>query len=561
MPRLPGIQYTVGVQSLGRHDVNAPIRVAQAQSKALMKIPGILESWSEAQGSTYVAEAAADYLEEMRLLEAEVTGQPTIDLNDPKYAGMGLEYDEQMVTEKEGQKFIPTFAVAEQIWFNRLEKLDAETGGKLKDRKSRNAFYQAVGASTATSSASVRKFSYKSRNDTFAATYDTDYDRAVKRADINEATRLANEAVRTGIWTPEHFTQQTEGLIGDVQKSGINARMASDDPEALRLLHDDLMFNLYEPSPGMYGKYEIDVDERRGLATEAMNKALRLEKQIVTDRDKGRADRSSELLNRTVLHLDETGQAYTSDKMAVLTAQLEPEDRKLLRIRNRAVKEQSQKVLKQSDFNVVQRLELDIASLGFPSTLDPAVRLKALTDKIYEMGAVDSGTGIVRDDVQQFINGSDVVRLVKMAQDFQKLPLQTAAYQGASDYMYESLTGRSAKAVYDLDPAEKIPVDFIVAQAQRDMMTAALKEGQRFNPQAWADQNLDKYATQTVRETFHELVKQGFLPYLVQDADENVVKGATLLKLSDALANLQIDRADYERAVRMVKVMKPPETK
>ena len=58
---LPQIRYA-GVESLGRKDIEAPLRTARARSQAAMAVAGSVEKWATAEVERNTIEAAAQYI-------------------------------------------------------------------------------------------------------------------------------------------------------------------------------------------------------------------------------------------------------------------------------------------------------------------------------------------------------------------------------------------------------------------------------------------------------------------------------------------------------------------
>ena len=59
--KLPGINYNTGVRSLGRVDITAPIRVAQAQARAVEQVGAVAQSFYEQQAATEANKALLEY--------------------------------------------------------------------------------------------------------------------------------------------------------------------------------------------------------------------------------------------------------------------------------------------------------------------------------------------------------------------------------------------------------------------------------------------------------------------------------------------------------------------
>ena len=105
MARLPGINYTAGVPSLGRHDVTAPVRVANAQAAALGqlgvaagKIGDAYKAIQVEKGENQLADAASI----LKRGEQEIRNNPNIEERDEELEDLRRSIGEELTSGLSG---------------------------------------------------------------------------------------------------------------------------------------------------------------------------------------------------------------------------------------------------------------------------------------------------------------------------------------------------------------------------------------------------------------------------------------------------------------------------
>lgn len=549
MPRLPNIQYTQGVQSLGRQDVYGPIQTAQAQSRALMALPGVFDSWAKVASESLINEKVAQYRLQVKELTEQVLSAKMIDVYDPAFAGMDLEYDPDTAITEGDRLMVPADQVALQIYDSRMKEISEGTIGKLKTKKQKDKFYGSTSDLTATSRSKVVSDVMDKRISHYKGVYKTAYDVAVAQGNAQEAERLTNQYYALGVIGPEERADNLKGLAGRAQESIINQRMASNDINKLQELKSDLLLNRYQISPGVFTPWSIPPSKLAARAEQVESRIRFLQTEALRKRKEVKDQASKELYDQHIIKLDETKRPYSSAELSILIPQMTRADRNNFLAVNRAYdKEKRTTGGIQDDMVVKNDFQKRIAMLSMASDIPSWRRMEIIQQEIRTAMDLDQ------------ITGKTGQQLLKDSSNALMEVFQTPSFQSAEDYLYSHLTGGTKDTLSLSEPGA---ASLAYANAVLEMRQAAIEKGLGFNAEAWAQQNLERFATETVKENLNTLFEEGFATYIVEDIiidasgkkTMKVDKDKTKHNLKEAYRNNEITREQFERATRMTRIM------
>ena len=553
MPKLPGIQYTVGVQSLGRRDISLPARLAVAESAALKKLPGVIEAWNFADESSDTAEKIAIYREALRTKQAELQNAKMIDVTP--YGHLDLEYEESAVVEDEqGRKMVPAYMVRNKIYDYEQEQIYRDTYGTLRTQAQQKDFLSATSNLTAVSASSIVKATITETQAGQKSRYKAAIQSAVKEGNQVLAEQHLQKAYLTGHYTPEEVFEERNKINIGVQQNRINAAYTSDDKFQLMDMEDALRMNQRILPDGSLGTWDLKPKELAAQADRFERKVKRIEEAEVAQRKEDAKQRSSDVLMGGLLTMQETKEPMSMADTIVMLGNMNASDRKTFMASRKAWGKEYQSLKKEPNTEVIDSLHAEVNSLFLPGEKPPNERLAAVIESINIAQGMDPVTGDMTGKV--LIHGEQASQLIQKAINAQRTVINTPAYEQAQDFMYQNMTGGTRAAFTVLD--KRGPMAIVLADMERAMSSAALQAGVGFDAMAWVEDNLPRYAGDAYAKNLGRVMKEGFNKYVKTRTTKGTTGtdipefdlDASLEALNKDVADEVIDDETYRRIAR-----------
>ena len=511
MARLPGINYNTQVQSLGRQDVSGPLRVANAEARALQQWGNVALEVGTMLETNEAAEYAAKMSNELAELNAYVKHTRVYDPNELRAAGM----------EAEGDEFVPAHEVATEFYKIRANEIyEANTatlgrkGKKVMERTYASKYSAGISDVVGQSIVYAQQYS--------KAQAEMGFEASVKAGDLEGAIGIAEVARANGTWDPIYYASKMVPVEGRVQEAKYLQQLdIVDDLGQLETLQgqaiNDPLLTVTSANR-MYGAYNTKIN--------------RIEKEREKEAKETKTENSSLSLTELQGHIIE-GKVYTRQEMMDFTANFKPGDRKTAMA---AWGSQQGKVTISNNDTKLEAAQL-IRSTLLPTGGDGDFfdRRRAVQDRLDEMAFNDKT--LTAEDHAKFTD-----RLAKTA----KMTITTPEFDMVEDDIYKVLGGGSKEQIEVLPGGEGM---LGLALAVEELHERALQGGEAFKPTEWWKQKKPLMITDAMHISRVTWLEKTSSNYVTLDANGAYDPFATAIDLNNRFKNGEMDQRMMEQAL------------
>lgn len=516
--KLPGIKYTKPVQSLGRHDINGPIRVANAWSNAADKWGSVITAIDTAEKETDLMAAQARINKQMGRLEGELSSKKSYSIEELDEMNVSYNSATKIVDPATGElmeverEYIPSHEVSEQIYANSADNILASETDRFKDIKYQNKLKVHHSRLYANGVNKVIVNKNKDRISEVSAKTDLHYEEAVNSGDAVGAGNIAEAALKTGIWTPDHFNNQTIGMESKVR--GNQYVIASSATENLSQLQRIKQEALIDES--------LNPSDRAKSLSLVDSKIGRLNAKLEADIMQARKEKSQQDFIDNVTSIYEQGKPQDWGQVAGTASTMTNGDAKAyISINNSAQTARTNK----SSAQIMGRFQGMIRGLSIPDANNTlADRRSHITQELFSALGVDPHGNTTGSPM---ITPEDFTRLYGQINSATEFNISNPEVKVVGEHIWTTLTGAPKVGMGSFLDQSGVHT-ILASEAEYDLNTAALNGGPAFDPNIWWRDNQKKYMTKQVVDNINrasDKVKNN----IVTDPDTGEVdKKATL---------------------------------
>jgi len=298
--RLPQIA-TGPVQSMGRENINLPAALADAKGKAALsranpaavigeflgkasqKIYGVAVDMRDIDRKQKLAQAQARLGTTIQRTAAALTQSHTVDLNQipvpPSLEGELARYQ----TDDQGRRLAPTHEVAPALYQALAERAVQDAIDGEEDPWVRRQFASMSADVINKSGLDVYKFATKQKLGLIKAEFDANYQDAVNLGVAGEsmAKQIAEDAFRSGAWTPDEYVKKTSQLGADIDYVETLGKIRTGTLSEVNQIADD----------AVTGQYRMDAKQRAAVLQQAQRRIDKLEAEREQAIEKAKEER------------------------------------------------------------------------------------------------------------------------------------------------------------------------------------------------------------------------------------------------------------------------------
>lgn len=487
--RLPDINYAPPVQSLGRRDTGAPLRIGQATATAMTNLSTSTQKISQAQNEMALAEAKAALLEQMSVIGATINSKKTFTPDELDSLGVQYKSEIDQVDETGNivsalREVIPSHEVAPEMYTKLTESVYSTGAGTLSSEKSKDElrlFYASIYKGGITEAIET---SNKNKVGELAAKANQTFNDAVSAGNLYGAANIAEKALKNGLWTPEQYSDNTVELPSKVKASQyvIAFGLATGIAELERLRTEVIFDNVLTPD---HRKVTLkDVDSQLSRIKTAEEKRIKEE----------RSQRSQDTFTYEATDILGDGKPKPWDRLAGIMLHMENGDAKALLNINRAMENGGG--VKSSDQSALRILTVQVKAMSIPVPgVTMAQKRGNVLDKLHEALGIDPVTNTPIPGAVPTLSIDDYVSLVDAVNKAQDFAISNPEIQVVSDHIWTTLAGapKVGMGQYMDKPG---PHAILASEAEYAMMRAAIGGGPNFDPHIWWANSKEKYLTQ-----------------------------------------------------------------
>ncbi len=539
MAKLPGIDYNRPVQRLGRHDVQGPIRVANAQVHAALQVSEAMRNVADVIETNDIAERTAKFSNEMAELNAQVKNRKAYDSGE--LTSLGIEhqstnkvqapwlegsYDpnaDDGYTEQE-RDVIPAHEVAVDYYEKRANQIYAAHSDGLSPRgqKVMNKIWT---SKFSAGIAAVTEQSIKYANQYAQAQAELNFEDAVNAGSLEGAVVIAETARANQTWDPIYYASKIGPLEGRVtERNYLNELDNIDDPGELEsvqalVLNDDRM-----TSAQMSGLNKM-------IETKIQRQNRRIEKEIKEQKEES----SSQLLSTLAaeLTLDEIDFTFPQEVMLAVQS-LTPSDRKaaisIWRAERNKVGTSDQEMLKQAHLLVRSTIIPD--EMGESSFLQ---RRETAREMVTDM--LSNGDIAVKD----------YIVLLDDLNTIRNMPFKSPEYKMVEEDIYITFTGSTKNFMDSIMPDGRYAVG--LADTMYELNNAALEEGPGFDARQWWEVKKPEVTTRAHEDNQKLWDESTAAETAVTGSDGKIDFEKTVENLDEMVVNGEISKDEADKRI------------
>lgn len=489
--KFPGIEYRTQVQGLGRQDISAPLALASAKASVLEGVSHLVGRMEVNE----VAATAAQFQKEMAEMNANMANRKSFTIDELDH--LEVKYGEKYGID--GLQEVPSYLVSKQVY----QKLSRDIydrhvlGAGKKEKSVISKMYGGMyksGVSIVIRNSIVEAYNVRS-----AAT-EIDFDNAVDSGNREAATIIAETAKATGLWDANKYLAKTKNMPDKIAQSGyLNELNRSDDPVILENYLDGL---LNDP--------DLNPASKNSLFRQYEAKIKQVENKISAANTEVRKKRSYDDFVVNSTNMLDDGEPMPWNEVMDITLDMEPSDGKGLITLNKMIGEKG--TVTDPKTHMLMTLKIKTLSLPREGTDIYQRRESAINDLILASGY----DPVTKERIgSSKISPEDFVSMFNDINRSQAFVYDNPEVKRVVDQVYLSLTGASKDMISSVLGEGPNVVNAVLAE--KDLLEASREGGPGFNPDAWWEQNGEKYYTSALEDNLQTLKENRLDKYMVTD--------------------------------------------
>lgn len=530
--KLPGINYSTPVQSLGREDISAPLSIANAEARAILTLGGAADKMIESIDANKIAVDASKF--QAAFAELNATMKTRKSYTTEELDSIGVKYDKQYGIGK--IESVPAYLVSKQIYQNltgKLYKMSTESTSK----KGRAVISKMYGQMYKEGITPVIVNSIRDAQSMRSVENEIAFDQVTNIGNAEAADMIASTALATGVWSADKYQAKTKGMPNKIARGKyLNALNLNGDLDILEVHLDNLLsdpdLNVTSKS-GLYAKYNSKIK----------NLATKQEKDLKKQNDQA----SFESFMGISTSMLDSGRPLPWNIINAAAIEMRSSDGKALLALNRSMNTKG--VV--TDVKVHTALAVQIRSISLPSdTTTVSQRRAAAVDALIAATGVDVNgkpTGPSKISPKDFMSMFDQINKA------QAFVYDNPEVKRKSDFIWTTLTGGSKDMMTSLFGTGPDTINAV--QAEADMLEAARNQGPGFNPDLWWDNNGTKYLTKSIEENEVSLKENRLDKYIIKNGiigDGGIDMKATITNIRKRVKSGSLSQTDADNAAKEI---------
>lgn len=530
--KLPGVNYNTSTQSLGRRDISAPLRIANAEANAVMKVGSIADKAMESIDANKIAIDASKFQATMAELNATMKARRSYTTEE--LDSLGVKYAREYGPDK--LESVPAYLVSKKV-YQTLSKKIYDASISTASKKGRSVISKMYGQAYKSGITPVIVNSIQEAQAARSMENEVAFDSVVSSGNADAANIIAETALATGIWSNNKYLAKTKGMPDKIASGKyLNALNINDD---LTVLETQLESALSDP--------DLKPSSKNTIYRNYNSKIASIETKQNKDLKKQNDQSSYETYINTTTGILNSGQAMDWSEINTKALSMRPVDGKGLITLNRLIGTKGT-VTDQKIFTSMM-VKIKAISLPVEGTTINQRRASAVEELIAYTG-VDSATGEVIGPSK--ISAKDFDTLFDSINKAQSFTYDNPEVKRKSDFIWRTLTGGSKDMMTSLFGTGPDTINAV--QAEADMLEAARNSGPGFNPDIWWEKNGTKYLTQSIEDNEISLQENRISKYIKKDfnAKGGINMDATVKNIRGRVKSGSMSQSDADNAVREI---------
>lgn len=530
--KLPGINYNTPVQSLGRQDINAPIRIANAEANVLMKVGSAADKAIESIDANKIAIDASKFQATMSELNATMKARKsyTIDELDSLGIPYGKEYGPDKLTE------VPAYVTSKRV-YQVLSKKIYDASISTASKKGTAVISKMYGQMYKAGITPVIINSINEAQSARSVENEQAFDSVVASGNADAAAIISETALATGVWSHEKFLAKTKGMPDKIANGKyLNALNINGDSV---ILQSQLDAALSDP--------DLKPSSKNSIYRAYNSKITKIQKNEDADL-KGQNDQASyeSYVSLSTGILDK-GQSMDWSEISTEAMNMRPADGKGLITLNRLMGEKGTV----TDQKILSSMAVRIRAISLPvegTTISQ--RRESLVNELISKTGVDPVTGDITGPSK--ISAKDFNTLFDSINKAQSFVYDNPEVKRKGDFIWRTLTGGSKDMMTSLFGTGPDTINAV--QAESDMLEAARNSGPGFNPDEWWSVNGVKYLTQSIEDNEVSLQENRISKYIKRDSNSKggIDMDATVKNIRSRVKAKTMTQIDADNAVKEI---------
>ncbi len=521
--KLPGINYSTPVQSLGRENISAPLSKANAEANAILTLGGAADKIIKSIDANKIAVDASKFQAAMSELNATMKTRKSYTTEE--LDSIGVKYDKQYGKGK--LESVPAYLVSKQIYkslTSKIYKMSTESTSK----KGRAVISKMYGQMYKEGITPVIVNSIKDAHSIRSVENEISFDSAADTGNAEAANIIASTALATGVWSAEKYQAKTKDMPNKIARGKyLNSLNLNDD---LAVLETQLDSALSDP--------DLSSANKAALFSKFTSKIKTIEKANIKKLKEQNDVASYENYMGIATSVLDNGAPLPWQVVNAAALEMRPTEGKALLALNRSMATKGVTTNPKTH----TALAVQIRSISLPSEVsNVGQRRKAAVESL--IAAVENYK----------ISPKDFMSMFDQINKAQSFVYDNPEVKRKSDFIWTTLTGGSKDMMTSLFGTGPDTINAVEAEAA--MLEAARQQGPGFSPDQWWDNNGTKYLTRSIEENETSLKENRLDKYVIKNgivADGGIDMKATVEGIRKRVKSGSMSKAQGDNAVKEI---------